>query len=83
MVSNFKVFNFKNTSVDLSFNDRSHEFVKLAMYTFILTDASLLKLFRFNRMSIHETNTWRKAISRILTRLGWFDPPMGRVDQPK
>ena len=36
-----------------------------------------------NRMSTHQTNIWRKAIWGILTRLGWFDPPMGRVDQPK
>ena len=30
-------------------------------------------------MSTHETNTWRKAISQILTRLGWFDPPIALV----
>ena len=34
-------------------------------------------------MSTGERNTWRRAISRIWTKLGWFDPPMGRVHQPK
>ena len=34
-------------------------------------------------MSTGERNTWRRAISRIWTKLRWFDPPMGRVHQPK
>ena len=36
-----------------------------------------------NRTSTRQRNIWRRAISGILTRLGWFDPLMGRVDQPK
>ena len=37
----------------------------------------------FNRTSTRQRNIWRRAISGILTRLGWFDPLMGRVHQPK
>ena len=37
----------------------------------------------FNRISTHGTNTWGRAISGILTKLGWFDPLMGRVDHPQ
>ena len=36
-----------------------------------------------NRISTHGTNTWGRAISGILTKLGWFDPLMGRVDHPQ
>ena len=69
----------RRSSLRRSVNLTNHEMVYYFVHFEVFTSSNRA----INRISTRQRNIWRRAISGILTRLGWLDPPMGRDDQPK